>query len=297
MGAFMSDEAKCKSVLDVAPETVILAFDVVGWTETTDPKRVLEARTVREEIEKALGEKAKELHKKHTAGKEITQEDAIEVLKTIPKPIIDKQTSEATDRLKCAFQQSPVGVWLDRNSWVLYVVVPLIAVGAGAYMYSAKVGDQPASWAASMAKTKGSIKISKRGKIELGLEKVSFVPSKREISAAGYSELQLERVKVRFSIEGQLVDGALKKQGLGLSMRTKLTDNVGFHAGSMAYGSQGAWVGQSKLGLAFTGQGGAANTSLNLDFMGSYGDQNVLSQFPSAGPAGLSAMATFRLRF
>ena len=40
-----------------------------------------------------------------------------------------------------------LGVWVDENDWVMYIVVPvLVGAGAGAvgFMYHARVGDMPA---------------------------------------------------------------------------------------------------------------------------------------------------------
>ncbi|MEM6761433.1 MAG: hypothetical protein AAF615_01020 [Pseudomonadota bacterium] len=277
----MSDEKKCKSLLEIVPETAVLAFDLVGWSEAHSPQRIAESKDVREAIDKELTKQAEALRKKHFSEKPVSQEDAVKFLSVVPKTILDKQSKEAQERLKCAYNESPIGVWLDENSWVLYVFVPLIVGAAGTYMYVAKTGDLPASWATSMAKTKKSFQTKKLGKITLGVSDISFVPSNRDLSVVAFGAMEWKRVALKFSMGGALTAGKPTTGLMGVDLTTAIHRNVDLTIGSQVVTNTGDWGGKSSVGLNFKGTGAASNMSLFLGSEFSYGQTEAFGGMPN----------------
>lgn len=264
----------CADVLDVIPETVVLAFDVTGITDPADAARVARSREVQKAMEKALAEKGKELIKKHYGGKEVTQDDALEMLKSAGSKVLDNRKKDLEKRLKCAYENSPLGAWIDRNTWVLYVFVPLLVGGAGTYMYVAKTGDTPAGWAASMA-SQQKFEVTKLGKIEIGTGDVKLVPSKTVIAGKVFAKADFERVKIRIEVgagsaehkdtEKTYFAGVSPSLAMThlLNRDLRLTYGLGFDSlGTQTPGA--AWSGTASTKFTYTGSGAAAGLSLSV---------------------------------
>jgi len=149
----------CRDVLDVVPETVVLAFDVMGWTARSDPRLIANKKEIVDAMTKALAAEGKRIAEKHFKGEAVTSDDGLKFLAAGGKAFLDKRQAELKRRVECAYKESPLGVWLDKHEWVLYVVLPLVVGGAGTYMYVARVGDVPAAWASSFASVKKSWKV------------------------------------------------------------------------------------------------------------------------------------------
>lgn len=294
----MGDKETCKAILDIVPETAVLAFDVVGWTEADGAKQIAKSKEIREAIEKELTKQANDLAKKHFEGKKISEEDAAKFLKTVPSKILEAQQKEMTSRLSCAFNESPIGVWIDKNSWVLYVFAPIVVGAAGTYMYTAKTGDLPASWAASMAKVNKSFNVKSLGKITIGTTDVKFVPSKRDLSVLAFGEMKWERVSFKLTLGGGVTGGSFSTGAIGLDVNTVLSRNWDLKAGTMAISHEGNWGGRSTLGLEYKGSGAAADLRLVFAAQFAYGQVNTFEAMPALkGPSALGGTLSVGLRF
>jgi len=264
----------CADVLDVVPETVVLAFDIAGITDPADAARIAESREVQKAIEKALAAKGKELIQKHFKGKEITQDDALEMLKSAGSKLLDNRKKDLEKRLKCAYENSPLGVWIDKHSWVLYVFVPLLVGGAGTYLFVAKTGDWPAGKAASFASNQ-AFEITKLGKITLGTGKITLVPSKTVISGKVFGKADFERVKIKIEVgvgSAEHKDTA-STHFAGVSpsfdvthiLRSDLSLSYGLRFENLGTELPGAyWVGRARTKFSFTGTGAASGLSLSV---------------------------------
>ncbi len=263
---------QCSDVLDIVPETVVLAFDITGITDPKGAKRVAESKEVTDAIRKELAAKGKKLIEKHFSGKEITEKDAIDMLKGAGSKLLDNRKKEVEKRLKCAYENSPLGVWIDKNEWVLYVFVPLVigaAAGGAAWMYHAKTGDIPAGMAASMANVKKTWDISKLGKISIGTEGVKFVPSKREVAGKTFAKFDFERVDLKIEVGGGAKEDKFTGASAGLDFsygfnkELKLTLGTNFTGLGNQYDDK-PWIGKSSLKFNYTGSGAASNLKLSL---------------------------------
>ena len=277
---------QCRDVLDVIPETVVLAFDVAGWTEPRGTERIAKSKEVVDAINKELARQGQQLVARHFAGETIGEDQALKMLAAGGGKLLEDRKRELEQRVKCAYSESPLGVWLDRNKWVIYVVVPLVVGSAGTWMYVARVGDTPASWATSMANVKKDWKVQHLGKLTLGTEDVTFVPSRREISGKAFGMLDWERLSVRLTLGGGMAEDKFAGANVQADIKTAVTRDLELFARSGLGGIGTDLKGSSAVGLRYNGSGAGANLSLSLSGILAYQPQGVSSAGASAS-AGL----------
>lgn len=267
----------CQDVLDVIPETVVLAFDVVGWTDPRGAARIANSKTIVEAMNKELASQGQSLIAKHYAGKTVTQEDALKLLSGVGSKFTDDRQRELTRRITCAYRESPLGIWLDKNEWVLYVVVPLVVGAAGTWMYVAQVGDLPASWATSMANVKKNWKVQHLGKIELGTQDVKFVPSKREISGKVFVMADWEWMAIKMTLGGGMADDKFSGATAQSEVTLRVTRELEVNANTAITGIGTKPAGSSSLNLKYSGTGAGAKLSLSLGGLLAYDPQGLAS--------------------
>ncbi len=209
---------QCLDIPEVATETIVLSLDLIGFSpgNTADIGRGLRKKQAEEAIQKALKNENKELTKLFLKGKPITSEKAQESVtdmgKAVASAIADSAQRKLKQQLGCAWKRSPVGIWVDENDWVLYIVVPLVIGGAAAgagYMYHARVGDKPAGIQTSLAEP--HLKVKPIGSLTLGLSDIKFVPSERIVETKVFSKIEWKPLNIGFSIFGGAKDGELSK--------------------------------------------------------------------------------------
>lgn len=278
--------SSCQDILDVVPETVVLAFDVLGWTEPQGAGRIAKSKEIAEAINKELAAQGKALVEKHFAGKAISQADALKMLAAAGSTFTEDRQRELSQRVKCAYKDSPLGAWLDKNEWVLYVFVPLVVGAAGTWMYIAQVGDQPAGWATSMGNVKKDWNIQHLGKITLGTQDLTFVPSKREISGKALAMIAWERLSIRITLGGGMADNRFTGANVQADVTMRVTRNLEVDMSSVVNGLGTRPVGSSALGLRYKGSGAGANLSLSLGGLLAYQPEG-LSSVSGAASAGV----------
>jgi hypothetical protein len=60
-----------KDLLNVAPETVVLAFDIAGWTSPGDAERIARSKEVVAAMNKALAEQGRQVILSRCGGKAV----------------------------------------------------------------------------------------------------------------------------------------------------------------------------------------------------------------------------------
>jgi len=275
---------RCSDGLNIVPETIVLAFDVLGWTSPSDAGRIARSREVSDAMKKEISAQGRKIIQKHFQGEEVTQADAFRMLEGAGMPLFERRKKDLERRLACAYRTSPLGAWLDRNQWVLYIVLPVIVGGAGTYMYIARVGDTPARWAESLASGhKKVFKIQHLGKLELGSKRVKFVPSKREISGKIFGRLKLERLSLNLTVGGGFTDGEVAPAAVSAAVSTALSRNLRLSGTSSAEGLGSVFEGKSTLGMSYRDP---SPTGFSLDLQGTLGyDARGVSS--AGGSAGL----------
>lgn len=289
---------QCADVLDVIPETVVLAFDITGITDPKDAARIARSKEVSKAMEKALAEKGKELIKKHFDGKEVSEDDALDMLKGAGSKLLDNRKKDLEKRLKCAYENSPLGVWIDKNNWVLYVFVPLLVgavAGAGTYMFVAKTGDTPAGWAASLASNQ-KFEVTKLGKITLSTNKIELQPSRTVISGQFYASADFEKVKIKIEVGAgsQYHEDTDQTYFAGVSPKLDMTHifrkdlKLNYALGFSGLGTRMpglGWVGNASTKFSYTGSGAASGLDLSIGGNLAY-DRYGLRQYGGSAGAG-----------
>ena len=276
----------CSDILDVIPETVVLAFDVAGWTDPKDAERIARSKEIAKAINEELASQGKQLVEKHFTGKTITQADALKMLSDAGSKFTDDRKHELSQRISRAYHDAPLGVWLDKHSWVLYVFVPLVVGAAGTWMYVAQVGDLPASWATSIGNVKKDWNVQKLGKITLGTQDLKFIPSKREWSGKAMGMLAWERLSIRITLGGGMVQDRFTGASVECQVTTSVTRELEATASSIVNGLGANVAGSSSVGLKYKGSGAGATLSLSLAGLLEY-QREGLSSLGGAASAGV----------
>lgn len=188
---------QCRPLLESASDLVTLAFDVSGNEAERLPERILEAlrsADVQKAIKAALEREAKQLMAAQQAGKAPDPNQGEAVLKSLGEATLNATTAQVRKQIENApqvkrlqseaeqvlddFKCSSVGVWVNENRTLVYVVGAVLALGAGAALYFTKAGDAVAKFAEGKGKT------FKLGTIEITGKLTQFKPSSQTIGAS-----------------------------------------------------------------------------------------------------------------
>ena len=143
----MADPADKPGVVDSASDTVVLAFELADQEIAKSPERILDAlqsADVQVAIKKAMEDFAK--NKISKTPTTITEADAKELGKKILEAgggaVVDHLTHEIKNTAKYvaldqslkqlteAIKKTPMGVWVDEHSTLLYIIGPAEFRGA-----------------------------------------------------------------------------------------------------------------------------------------------------------------------
>ncbi|MGR9105483.1 MAG: hypothetical protein ACU843_00990 [Gammaproteobacteria bacterium] len=229
---------KCIDVPKVFVETLVLGIDLVGFEpgNIKEAGRIARNKDARKAIQKAIDKANKELTESFLKGEAITNKVAVQKLKDVGKGVGSALTDHAkhafTRQLGCAWNGSPLGIWVDENKWILYIVVPLLvggaAVGAG-YLYQARVGDRPVGVLTSLAEP--HLKFQPIGSLTLGVTDLEFKPSERKIQSKLFSNIKWQPLEVGFSLTAGAGNGELTK----LRLQNTLSYNGGGVNGNLKW--------------------------------------------------------------
>jgi hypothetical protein len=192
---------QCPSFDAAASRTVALGIDLLESTVGNSPqllKSVVEDPKVKEAIAKALMQEGQKLMDEQRQGKSESVGSTMSRLGTAAitggkAPAASKAANElkktpeyrrletGLKELKCSFDQTPVGVFVDENKTLLVVVAAVAAIGGGVAMYYTKAGDVPAKGYEAVFANLSPIKI---GAVSLQAKKLEFKPSERKVDTA-----------------------------------------------------------------------------------------------------------------
>jgi hypothetical protein len=249
---------KCIDPADLIGDTIVLALDLIGFKpgQHQSIARGLRTREVEKEIQKVLDGETKKLLKQRLQGP-IANDKALSSLESVGKATASAVTKDAEQKLgrwaECTWKLSPLGVWVDENQWVVYIVVPLVVAagaGAAAYSYHVRAGDTPAEWGALLVKK--HLKFKPVGSLELGVQDVKFVPSKRDVEVKFFSTVDWKPFKAQFTIGGGAHEGSLSKLSASSEVSYK-----GIGSASNVEFSVKTFVDYSNPALSFGGSAGA----------------------------------------
>lgn len=284
----MADECKADGeVIDVAQETLVMAFELFDAELARSPERlvaVLKSEKVAKAIEEALRQEAARLLEEQkkgappTDGAKVIQkvgEKALavgkdELIKAITSGAQFKQLKAQLEKLKCSFEKSPVGVWVEehKDKWYVYVVAAGVGVAGVGAMYATWWGDELASPLTKLAEKQ--LRFKPMGNLEVGANKVTFVPSKRVVGVQAFATAKWERVTATLELSVTMENGKLTAAGGTGTVVVDLGQGWKFNAkgaGGVASPVPGAATApyySLGIGLGYTGLGGAQGLSVNI---------------------------------
>lgn len=227
MGSDSDAQKPAPSVVDAASNTVILAFDLLDSQVTRLPDELAKALK-KPEVEAAIrslltdfvmskqklgttrvsDQEASQLASalKDKVGGKVTDD----VLKQIKETSEYKQLEKSLTDLEKAVTASPVGVWVDRNKNILYIVGAGLVLGGATALYVTKTGGKVVDFTASQLTGK-SVQIYKVGKFSMAGQLVRFEPETRTVGAAITGTEKWDRLDVSIQL-GVIATGGDVKQ-------------------------------------------------------------------------------------
>jgi len=247
-----------QSVGDATTQVVVIAFDLVGQEVGNFPsllEKSLNDKRVQDAIRSALDTF---MLKRMTSGKgtqDMTSKDAQDLLSAIAGSAGGKIGDAALAQIKnspeykrlekaiadfqLAVKTSPMGVWVDHNSKMVFVTGLALAIGGAAVLYATKTGGLVTDVVASQIKGK-PFQIFKAGSFTFSGQILAFQPDKQTLGAGVVATEKWESVQVTVSM-GIIAAGETVQQVNG-SVVLKTND----------------------LSLGFTGNDSLTNKKINL---------------------------------
>jgi hypothetical protein len=214
----MAGPQQPSGVIEVAGETVVLGFELVGAEIDNLPARVaraLQSSDVQQAIKKALDDFAQARLKNtpvtvstqdaEALGKAIATQGGTALKDDVLKQIKDSSHYKALDQslknLAEQFKQSPFGAWLDKEKNWLYIVGAGAVIGGVAAMYVTRKGDLVTTRLLPMlGKQSHTFQPLGQLKLEVGVDKVTFTPSTRSASATTFVTAKWQQIKAELNI-------------------------------------------------------------------------------------------------
>jgi hypothetical protein len=276
-------------VLDAANQVIVLAFDLVDATLPDAPElleKALSSGPVQQAITKTLLDYAKSKGKPGASpatteegqkllaalGTGITDAGSKAVLSQIRTSPEYKKLEAAVTAFKRTAESSPLGVWLDRNRKILYVVGAGLVVSATSALYITKTSGMPVRKVVDLLKEE-KFEVLQIGSLRFKAALWDFQPDARVLGARLLATKQWAKVSAEVSLgvlardaDLQQIDGAITVKSGGFSANAKATGkpptqqvNLGLQFGY----SGKAGKGRFDIGLGAMYEDDKLNASLN----------------------------------
>ena len=211
----------CSGFAPAVHKTVGLGVKLVGATALDTPQliaKVLSDEKVKKQLAEKLKKVGEELMKQQNGGKQPSLGSSLgEIGSTVASSLKDPAISEvkkspgykklqtSLSQTKCAFENSPVGVFINENKTLLIIVSSVAAIGGGVAMYHSRSGDGLAKYAKHIPE----IDIYSVGGVNFSLKKFKFEPSTRTLGADVKASAKWKNVQANFQIGGTFKDKKL----------------------------------------------------------------------------------------
>lgn len=220
-------------VVDATHQVFVLAFDLADAEIGKLPEQVGAALTspaVQEAIKKTLLDYAKS--KSQTGTSVISGDDAKKLVEALGTGVKDAASKELIEKIKQtpeykklesgiegfkkAAQSSTLGVWIDRNKNVLYIVGAALVVGTATVLYVTKTGGSLVNAAVDPLEGK-QFEVLQVGKLKLKAGLWDFQPDARILGARVLGTMEWQKVSVELKF-GVLAQGAEIQQAEGAAV-------------------------------------------------------------------------------
>lgn len=270
--------------IDAANEVLVLAFDLADSEIQRLPGQVaaaLESPPVQAAIKKTLLDFANTRTK--SGSTVVSNDDATKLVAALGAGIKDAATADLLAQVKRtpefrrleagvqgfqkAAESSTLGVWIDRNKKILYVVGAALVVGTAGVLYATKSSSQLMSTAVDPLKDK-ELEVLHIGALTVKAGLWDFRPDARVLGGRVSLSARLERVTVDLKL-GVLAEGTEIQQATGEA----IVKSSGF---SLAFtGTTKPVAQQVNLGLKFGYDGRVANGKFNIAIGAMYADDQL----------------------
>lgn len=189
-----------QSTIDAAAHVVVLAFDLVDATLPTTPDllaRALQSPVVQDAVKKTLLDYANTRVKKGAGGVD-SSEEGRKLLEAIGEGVVDAAGKNVVAEIKksrqyraleaslVTFQKtaatSSLGVWVDQNQGILYVVGVALVAGTAGVLYYTKTSAAIVGKTIELAKNR-EFQILQIGTLKFGAALWDFRPDARVLGA------------------------------------------------------------------------------------------------------------------
>jgi hypothetical protein len=236
-----------KPLGEATTQVVVLAFDLLGQQTANLPnllQRSLADKPVQDAIQDALDTF---MLKRMTSGagvNNLTATDARDLLNGIASSAGGKLGDAALNQIKnspeykklekaiadfqAAAKATPMGVWVDNNSGIVYVTGIALAIAGVAVLYATKTGGALNNAVVGQIKGK-PMQVLKIGKFTLQGQLLAFQPDKQLLGAGLIATEKWQGLQVSVSM-GVIAAGATVQQVNGAVVVKSGNVNVGFNA-------------------------------------------------------------------
>jgi hypothetical protein len=245
--ASMPSSLATKPFGEATTQVVVLAFDLLGQQTTNLPtllQKSLSDKPVQDAIQSALDTF---MLKRMTSGagmNDLTSKDALDLLNGIASSAGGKLGDAAMTQIKnspeykklekavadfqAAAKVTPMGVWLDNNSGIVYVTGIALVIAGTAVLFATKTGGALNN--AIVGQIKGKpIQVLKVGKFTLQGQLLAFQPDKQTLGAGLIATEKWQGLQVSVSM-GVIAAGTTVQQVNGSVVLKSGNVSVGFNA-------------------------------------------------------------------
>jgi len=225
----MPQPTPSKPLGDATTQVVVLAFDLVGQQAANFPaliEKSLSDKTVQDAIQSALDAFILKRMAAGTGMTNPTAKDAQDLLsaiassaggklgdaalKQIKASAEYKKLEKAVSEFETAAKASPMGVWVDKNSSMLFVTGIALVIGGAAVLYATKTGGAVTNALVGQIKNK-PFQIFKVGTFTLQGQLLAFQPDKQTLGAGVVATEKWQQVQISVSL-GVIAAGATVQQ-------------------------------------------------------------------------------------
>ena len=285
--------------LDAANQVIVLAFDLAGAVLPDTPAllaHALQSPPVQNAIKKTLLDFAQS--KAKAGSNAVSNEEGQKLLESLGTGIVDaaqkdviaqvkktpqyERLEKSIGAFKKAAESSALGVWVDRNKGVLYVVGAALVVGAAGVLYVTKTSGMPVSKAVGILKDK-KFQVLQIGSLKFEAALWDFRPDARVLGARVISTKQWEQVTLELKL-GVLAQGAQVQEIDGAAIVKSGPFNLNLT------GAAKPQVHEVNLGLKLEYSGVVDNGTFNIGIGAMYQNQQVSGTLGSSyksGPASI----------
>jgi hypothetical protein len=321
MGSDSQSATQTPSVVDATSNTFVLAFELVDSQIQNLPselERALQDPAVAAAIKSVLTDFA--LAKQKTGSTTVSDDEASKLAKAlldkaggkVEDSLLDqvkktsdyKKLEQSVSDLEKALKAAPVGVWVDKNKGILYVVGASLVLGGATALYVTKTGGPVVDF--TMSKLTGkSVQVFQVGRFSLSGQLLKFEPATRTVGGALTGNEKWERLQVSVQL-GVIATGSdvkevngkviFKTQDINLSISgtdqpTQKTINLGLGLDIKGPGLPGPLT----IGLGVVVKDGKADQGqLNAAMKTPAGNFGLTG---SAGKSEQKVLATWSLNF